>query len=83
MLLRCERLEPPMSQLGQIGRGGMSALVRSSPTSDIDWRGRHGRKVQTQTSRTGWVPATSRGNYVTPLRYLSHGSRLSVREDCQ
>jgi hypothetical protein len=26
MLLRCESLEPPMSQLVRLGRGGMSAL---------------------------------------------------------
>ena len=29
----------------RFGRCGVSALVRFPPTSDIDWRGRYGRKV--------------------------------------
>jgi hypothetical protein len=61
MLLRCESLEPPMSQLGQsrpLRRVCAESVV--PPTSDIGRRGQHGSSVPeavtcTATSETYWL----------------------------
>src|ERR1700747_2183244 len=85
MLLRCESLEPPMSELGQtLPSRDFCGTAALPPKPDIGWRGWHDRKpAQTRTSARLFDRLVGAGEQRTGLVRLKRSSNGTEHRQLQ